>query len=93
MVYGSLTRSLQKIGLFPRKNATNVYISIDALVSKLEGVAIRRPYTMGAYKRGNHYNCAIPSYKEDIAKVVSTIADPVLDSHRQHMETQARLLE
>jgi len=88
IVYGSLLRGLHSIDLWPRKRPEDIHISIQELRQKLEALRIS---TLLGHRDGfgvytNHSRCSIPNYREEICEVLLSIADPVLDSHRQHMK-------
>ena len=90
IIYGSYTRGLQKIGLWPRKNIEDIHISIQELASMLSRIEIYQyaEYNSYGYDYGNKHTCSPGDIKKEVSSQLKNIADPVLESHRRHMAAQ-----
>ena len=82
MVMGSFVRGLQVLNVLPR-NDKNIPLSIDsmsieAFADKLNNMKLKSP----------HLQCTDSLLSEEIGEALRTIPDPVLDSHRRHMDVQ-----
>jgi hypothetical protein len=89
-VYGSLMRGLRKVGIWPRMSPDDVLFSLESLYSGLKDMRI------GVFHSGHkayqaHHDCAIQSLEHELLEVMSSITDPVLKEHRNHMKSQAHL--
>lgn len=83
-VCGSLVIGLHAISLWPQKSADTINISVQDLASKLDSLRIwKHPEN-----RGYHYECGELGLSGQIASMLSSIPDPVLESHRRHMRIQ-----
>lgn len=88
MVYGSLLRGLQEFDLWPRKSADTIKISVDALALQLQSLGI---FVYPADDFSDHFSCnLVNSLRDRVASTLSSIPNPVLTSHRRHMQIQAR---
>lgn len=89
MTYGSLALGLYRIGLWPRKTPEEIHLSVKELGENLRSLSTF--YYLDDYSRYGrhaHQSCSSRHFKTEISEVLSHIPDPVLDSHRRHMETQ-----
>jgi hypothetical protein len=82
IIYGSLVLGLQRIGLWPRKSADKIHSSINQLDMTLGSLQI--------FIIEGHQDCSPRHFKKEMAELTNPneIPDPVLDSHRRHMEAQ-----
>ncbi|KAE9371891.1 hypothetical protein N431DRAFT_377959 [Stipitochalara longipes BDJ] len=90
IIYGSYTRGLQKIGLWPRKNIEDIHISIQELASMLSSIEIYQYAVHNSYGYGyeDKHTCSPGDIKKEVSSQLKNIADPVLESHRRHMAAQ-----
>ena len=84
IVCGSLVIGLHAIGLWPHKSADTINISVRDLASKLNSLKIWNFPTSIGY----HRQCSLRGSRDQIASVLSSIPDPVLESHRLHVRIQ-----
>ncbi|KAH6675915.1 hypothetical protein B0J14DRAFT_587588 [Halenospora varia] len=90
ITYGSLTLGLARLGLFPRKDADEISISITELALSIQTlVIIRLPLFRDSYGhryRGLiHENCGFSDLIDKIETTLANIPSPVLESHTAHM--------
>ncbi|MCJ1368297.1 hypothetical protein MMC16_007439 [Acarospora aff. strigata] len=91
LVYGSLLRGLQEADLWPRKSSKTVHISVQELASKLNSLNIFiYPQDRRRHSSSSHYNCNWAERKDLVANTLSSIPDPVLESHSRHMQIQSK---
>lgn len=83
IVCGSLVIGLHAIGLWPQKSADTINISARDLASKLDSLRIWKYPTLKY-----HYRCSELGLRDQIASMLSSISNPVLESHRRHMQIQ-----
>lgn len=81
---GSLVIGLHAIGLWPQKSADTINISVRDLASKLGSLRILKYYD----RNYEHNHCGLVRLSGKIASTLSSIPDPVLESHRRHMRIQ-----
>ena len=86
---------LQIAGLWLRKNAEEINISIDKLASTFDSLDIfvlpdiDSGYRYDYYGTShNHESCSVHNFKQQVHTALSGIPYPVLDSHYRHMEAQ-----
>lgn len=82
---GSLVIGLDELGLWPQKSPDTIELSVQGLASKLNSLVI---WKYPANNCTDHYNCGSVALFDQIASILSSIPDPVLESHRRHMRAQ-----
>ncbi|KAH6680915.1 hypothetical protein B0J14DRAFT_696242 [Halenospora varia] len=87
ITYGSLTLGLARLGLFPRKDADEISISISELASSIQALVIMRLplFNRYGYRELIHENCGFPDLTNKIETTLANIPSPVLESHTAHM--------
>ncbi len=91
--YGSLMGGLEAIGVNTFTTAHAIEISEKQLAEKINGLTIHvYPPTNDGYKRVTHEACFTTNIKAEVAKILGTIENPVLESHLRHLSTQAAKL-
>ena len=91
--YGSLMGGLEAIGVKTSTTADLIEINVKQLAEKINGLTIHvYPPTNDGYKRVTHEACFTTNIKDEVAKVLSTVENPVLESHLRHLSTQAAKL-
>jgi len=88
ITYGSLTRGLQKLGLWPRKTIEDIYVSVQELASTLSSIRIHHYPDTDRYSSGSHGGCCPGDIKQEVRSQLENIPDSVLESHRRHMAAQ-----
>jgi hypothetical protein len=83
LIYGSLTLSLAKERLWPRKAAEDICWSVETVAAIVCRVKI-----FGLPGHADHKNCGKRNYAEDVAAILSAMPNPILDSHKVHMKVQ-----
>jgi hypothetical protein len=83
LIYGSLTLSLAKEGIWPRKSAEDIHCSVETLAAIISKVKI---FSLPGHTA--HMDCGKRNYAEDVATILATIPNPILDSHIVHMKAQ-----
>ena len=92
LVYGSILRGLHALDLWPRRSFDTINISLQGLVTQLQSLKIftypgdRDAY---GYQRSNsHHSCDWQEKNNVIAVTLSSMPNPVLESHHRHMQIQ-----
>ena len=87
MILGSLTFCLTRAGLWPIPEAGDIdNLSILQLQSTLMNLVI---HDIGRISDMDHTVCNPKNFLEgQVRRIVAEVPDPVLDSHRKHMEQQ-----
>jgi hypothetical protein len=83
LIYGSLTLFLAKRGFWPKKAAEDVHGMVRRLANVISGLKI---FSLPGY--ADHMDCGKRNYAEDVAKILSEMPNPILDSHKVHMKIQ-----
>jgi hypothetical protein len=83
IIYGAILRSLQQARLWPIKSAQSILISPKALAEKLGKLDIQPVPIPG------HRHCA-PRINGRLWGVENSVENPVLETHRTHMNIQNR---
>lgn len=85
LMCGSLVIGLQELGLWPQNSPDDINLSVQDLASKLASLVI---WTYPANNCTNHYNCGSASLSDRVTSTLQSIPDPVLESHRRHVQAQ-----
>jgi hypothetical protein len=83
LVYGSVTISLVKEGLWPKKAAEDIYCSVAKVAGMISSVKV---FDLPGYT--DHTYCGKRNYAEDVLTILRGIPNPILDSHKVHMKVQ-----
>lgn len=86
MAYGAVGYALTIQGLWPQKDASEIQMSVDELVSKLSSMKI---YIIDK----KHRKCLKTDIHEKMKSFLKDIESPVLNVHEQHLDTTLALLE
>ena len=87
MILGSLTFCLTRAGLWPIPEAGDIdSLSVLQLQSTLMNLVI---HDIGRASEVDHKVCNPQNFLEgQVRRIVAEVPDPVLESHRKHMEEQ-----
>jgi hypothetical protein len=83
LVYGSLTISLFKVGLWPKKAAEDIYCSVETVAYMIRSVKV-----LGLPGYSDHTYCGKRNYAEYVLTILREMPNPILDSHKVHMKVQ-----
>ncbi|CZR54653.1 uncharacterized protein PAC_04537 [Phialocephala subalpina] len=86
IIYGSLIRGLELVDLQSTRDLQDIKFSINQVSSKIKNLEI---HSLNPF----HESCFERDFEVQVDSVLSNLGNPVLDSHRRHMEEQQRKLK